>query len=54
MSGFLIQLDRECQYKAQPNFAINNPVDLTPEQVESWLLHLIRDRKLSYLTARSL
>lgn len=29
-------------------FYHKNPADLTPEQVEAWLLHLIRDRKLSY------
>ena len=31
-------------------FYHQNPADLTPEQVEAWLLHLIRDRKLSYST----
>jgi len=31
-------------------FYHRNPADLTPEQVESWLLHLVRDRKLSYST----
>ena len=24
MSGFLIQLDRECQYKAQPDFSVSD------------------------------
>ena len=28
-------------------FYHRNPANLTPEQVEAWLLHLIRDRKLS-------
>jgi site-specific recombinase XerD len=27
-----------------------SPAQLTPEQVEAWLLHLVRDRKLSYST----
>jgi integrase/recombinase XerD len=31
-------------------FYHQNPADLTPEQVEAWLLHLVRDRKLSYST----
>lgn len=31
-------------------FYHRNPADLTPEQVEAWLLHLVRDRKLSYST----
>ena len=31
-------------------FYRQNPADLTPEQVEAWLLHLVRDRKLSYST----
>jgi hypothetical protein len=31
-------------------FYHQNPADLTPDQVEAWLLHLIRDRKLSYST----
>jgi len=29
-------------------FYHQNPADLAPEQVEAWLLHLIRDRKSSY------
>ena len=31
-------------------FYHQNPADQTSEQVEAWLLHLIRDRKLSYST----
>ena len=31
-------------------FYHQNPSDLNPKQVESWLLHLVRDRKLSYST----
>jgi len=31
-------------------FYHTSPALLTPEQVEAWLLHLVRDRKLSYST----
>jgi integrase/recombinase XerD len=31
-------------------FYHQNPADLSSEQLDVWLLHLIRDRKLSYST----
>ena len=49
----LAELTGEAYIEAVDRLSIfyhQNPADLTPEQVEVWLLHLVRDRKLSYST----
>ena len=49
----LAERTRQAYIEAVARLAIfyhQNPADLAPEQVEAWLLHLVRDRKLSYST----
>jgi len=49
----LAERTRQAYIKSVARLAIyydENPANLAPEQVEAWLLHLIRDRKLSYST----
>jgi len=49
----LAERTRQAYIEAVARLAIfyhQNPSELAPEQVEDWLLHLVRDRKLSYST----
>jgi integrase/recombinase XerD len=49
----LAERTRQAYTEAVAKLAVfyhQSPANLAPEQVEAWLLHLIRDRKLSYST----
>jgi integrase/recombinase XerD len=50
--GFAVRT-RQAYIEAVAKLALfyhSSPAQLTPEQVEAWLLHLVRDRQLSYST----